>query len=107
MLFDHIALETSNIDLVVSWYLSILDDPKVLYQDKTWALIESAGSKIAFVTPGQHPEHVAFRIESEIHENLIKTMFPDASWKAHRDGSLSFYARDPSGNIVEFVKYVS
>jgi catechol 2,3-dioxygenase-like lactoylglutathione lyase family enzyme len=107
MLFDHIALETSDIQESVRWYLSILDSPSLLYQDETWALIESAGTKIAFVLPQEHPGHIAFRIDSLQHEDSLKILYPNPTWKTHRDGSESFYVRDPSGNIVEFVKYES
>lgn len=107
MLFDHVALETSDIQASVTWYLSILDSPNLLYQDQTWALIESAGSKIAFVLPREHPGHIAFRIDSLKHEDTLKILYPNPTWKSHRDGSESFYVRDPSGNIVEFVKYES
>lgn len=107
MIFDHIALETSDIKESVKWYLSILDAPNLLYQDETWALIESEGSKIAFVLPREHPSHIAFRIDTLQHEDTLKILYPNPTWKTHRDGSESFYVRDPSGNIVEFVKYGS
>ncbi len=107
MIFDHIALETDDIAASLSWYLSILKDPKILYQDKTWALIESSGVKIAFVSPEQHPKHLGLKIESLEQEEMLKSKYRDAEWKEHRDGSRSFYATDPSGNLVEFVKYES
>ena len=107
MIFDHVALETTDIQESLRWYLSILDTPTILYQDETWALIESSGSKIALVTPREHPGHLAFRIDGSNHEDTIKTLYPNSIWKTHRDGSKSFYVRDTSGNIVEFVKYES
>jgi catechol 2,3-dioxygenase-like lactoylglutathione lyase family enzyme len=107
MIFDHVALETTDIMASVQWYLARLDEPKILYQDETWALIESRGNKIAFVSPRQHPAHIALRVQSSDHEELIEQLYPNPVWKNHRDGSRSFYVRDPSGNMVEFIKYES
>jgi len=105
MIIDHLALETTDIDASVSWYLQVLDNPKIIYQDKTWALIESNGVKIAFVSPNQHPSHLGLKIESREHEDDLRARYPNAVWKPHRDGSTSFYVKDPSGNMVEFIKY--
>lgn len=105
MIVDHLALESTNIDASVKWYLQILDNPKILYQDQTWALIESCGVKIAFVSPHQHPSHLGLKIDSKEQEEDLRTRYPNAVWKEHRDRSKSFYVRDPSGNLVEFIKY--
>jgi len=105
MKLDHVAVLSTDIDTSVKWYKKIWDDAKVLYQDETWAFLESESSKIAFVTPKQHPAHIAFRVESEEQEEFLKELFPNHGWKLHRDGSKSFYAKDPSGNFVEFIKY--
>jgi len=105
MQFDHIALETSDIQSSVNWYLSILDSPNLIYQDETWALLESDGTKIAFVLPQNHQSHIAFRISSSKQEDELKILYPDMNWKTHRDGSAYFYVHDPAGNTVEFVKY--
>ena len=105
MKLDHVAVLSTDIDESVKWYKKMWDDAKVLYQDNTWAFLESERSKIAFVTPKQHPPHIAFRVESEEQEDFLNTMFPNHGWKLHRDGSKSFYAKDPSGNFVEFIKY--
>ena len=105
MKIDHIAISSTNIDESVSWYKQFLEDTEVLYQDETWAFLKSGKIKFAFVMPGQHPPHFAVRVETEEHEAFLKHTFPTQRWKKHRDGSLSFYAKDTSGNMVEFIKY--
>ena len=98
MTFDHVALVSKNIKRAIAWYVERWD-AKILYQDETWGLIEIGKTKIAFVTPSQHPAHVCFEIKEEfIHKNLTKETF-----KGHRDGSSSCYVRDPDGNFLEFL----
>jgi len=95
MKLDHIALKSNNISLDVEWYKKTTN-AEVLYQDDTWALMSfEDSSKLALVTPTQHPQHIAFIWSSE----------PDSRFKEHRDGSKSFYEKDPSGNIIEWIWY--
>lgn len=105
MEIDHVAVTSSDIDESIRWYKQFLDDAEVLYQDDTWAFLKSGPVKFAFITPGQHPPHIAIRIETEEHEKLLSESFPKKKWKDHRDGSKSFYTKDNCGNIVEFIKY--
>jgi len=105
MKLDHVAIESTDIDASVQWYKKMWDDAKVLYQDDTWAFLESDGAKIAFITPKQHPPHLAFRVENQEQDDFLNETFPNHGWREHRDGSSSFYVRDPSGNFVEFIKY--
>ena len=105
MKFDHVAIESTDIDESVQWYKKMWDDVTVLYQDDSWAFLESSEVKIALVTPKQHPPHIAFRVDNKDQEDFLNELFPQHGWKKHRDGSSSFYTRDPSGNFVEFIKY--
>lgn len=105
MKFDHIAIKSTDINKSVEWYVSLLDNAKVLYQDETWATVETEGMKFSFVLPNQHPPHFAVRVDSDNQEKLLKETYPGKKWKNHRDGSSSFYVKDPSGNFVEFIKY--
>ena len=74
-------------------------DIEIVYQDDTWAMVKIAGTKLAFVLPGQHPTH--FAIQSELSE------FPcdDDEIKQHRDNSSYFYLKDPYGNAIEWINY--
>ena len=98
MNFDHVALLSKNIKASIEWYVKKWN-AKILYQDETWGLIELGKSKIAFVSPNQHPAHVCFEIE----ESFILNNLPKETFKPHRDGSSSCYIRDPDGNFLEFL----
>jgi len=64
----------------------------MIYQDSTWALIRFANVRLALVTSGQPPPHLAFeRSDAEAFGPL----------QTHRDGTRSTYVHDPSGNAIE------
>jgi extradiol dioxygenase family protein len=100
MVFDHIAIESKDIQADVDFYRSRFSKIGILYQDETWAFLDLGGMKLALVTPGQHPPHIAYR---EILEKLASES--NATIKVHRDKSESFYLYDPSGNASEVVFY--
>ena len=97
MKFDHVALKSKNIAESVEWYLDRFGG-EILYQDSTWAEIKVCGLNLSFVTPGQHPAHVAFCLTEEEAKK-----FPDKKFKLHRDGTRSFYEKDNQNNILEFI----
>mgnify|MGYP001390340725 CR=1 FL=1 len=98
MIFDHVALVSNNIEKSIRWYV---DNWKanVLYEDKTWGLIQIGESKIAFVSPHQHPAHICFEVDYD----FIEKELSGQTFKGHRDGSSSCYIRDPDGNFLEFL----
>ena len=98
MTFDHVALVSKNIKKSVTWYVEKWN-AEILYQDETWGLIKIGETKIAFVSPHQHPAHVCF----EINEEFIVKNLPNKTFKGHRDGSSSCYVRDPDDNFLEFL----
>jgi catechol 2,3-dioxygenase-like lactoylglutathione lyase family enzyme len=98
MKFDHVAVISNDISTSVDWYVNKWD-AKILYKDSTWGLIELNGTKIAFVTPSQHPAHICF----EVDDKFIMEHLKDNTFKGHRDGSTSCYVRDPDGNFIEFL----
>ena len=87
---DHIAVAVSDVKGTVEWYVKNFSC-KVTYQDETWALLEFANIRVAFVLPNQHPPHFA----------LLRDPSAFGEPKTHRDGSRSVYLNDPSGNSVE------
>ena len=97
MKFDHVALVSKDIAASVDWYKNRFEC-EVLYQDDTWAIIDVCGLQLAFVTPSQHPPHIAFCLTTEEAEQ-----YPDKKFKLHRDGTKSFYDRDNQNNIIEFI----
>ena len=88
---DHIAIETSNVEKSVKWYLKNFRC-EIKYQDQSWALILFNNVSLALVTPGQHPPHFAV-VDEAVKENKNS--------KIHRDGIYYMYEQDPDKNFVE------
>jgi len=90
---DHLAISVSDVSGAVDWYRERFRC-RVKYQDATWALVEFANTRLAFVIAVQHPPHLAFTHPA-----------PEeyAPLKQHRDGTRSCYIHDPSGNVVELM----
>ena len=89
---DHVGIQVLNIRKALTWYTKNFKC-KVLYEDATWALLEFENTKLALVTPGEHPPHFAI-----IDDNL-------KDGDTHRDGSMSVYVHDEQGNMVEKITY--
>ena len=98
MNFHHIALSSNNIKRSINWYVKNWN-AKILYEDKTWGLIEIHKTKLAFVMPSEHPSHICFQIDKK----FISKYLLDKTFKPHRDGTSSCYIRDPDGNFLEFL----
>jgi catechol-2,3-dioxygenase len=102
--FDHIALSSTNIAEDIEFYRSRFSKIGILYQDDSWAFLEVGGVKIALVSPGEHPPHIAFRVKSrELLEQMATAN--NTAVRIHRDRSESIYLNDPSGNAIEIVFY--
>ena len=101
MKFNHVAISVKNneIENTANWYKDNMS-AEILYLDDTWALLSVFDIKIALVIPSQHPPHIAFEIDEDQYLNFLKQK---KIFKKHRDGSESFYKKDASGNILEFV----
>ena len=82
---DHIALQVEDVKQAV-----------LLYADDTWSFVQFQNIKLAFVTKGQHPPHIAFEVNDFDEGDKVKE---------HRDGTRSVYKRDPFGNIYELIEY--
>lgn len=99
--FDHIAQQVPDIAEAVAWYVRTLPGVKVLHQDASWAFIEANGTKLAFVKSDQHPNHLAWRVDSVELERLAAELGKEI--KAHRDHSRSFYLEAPGGQAIEII----
>src|SRR5690349_11749183 len=102
MQFDHVAIPSNDIGQSVEWYKTKFG-ATVLYQDRTWAFLDLGGTKLALVTPTQHPPHVAVRVS----EAQLDAAAGEAGVKvdSHRDGTKGIYVSDPFGNAVELICY--
>jgi len=102
MQFDHAAVPSSDIAASVAWYRAHVG-AEVIYQDDTWAFLNIGGTKLALVTPTQHPPHVAVWVsEEELHRAATAAKIPIDT---HRDGTKGIYLHDPFGNAVELICY--
>ena len=102
--FDHVAVESTSIERDIAFFREALPGLQVLHSDPTWGFLSAAGVKMAFVTPTQHPPHIAFRVDSrdELQDLASRN---NASIAIHRDNSESFYLQAPGGAWVEIVYY--
>ncbi|HTI32137.1 MAG TPA: VOC family protein [Miltoncostaea sp.] len=103
MQFDHVAQQVPDIAEAVEWQLRTVPGSRVLHQDATWALVESAGAKLAFVLPDQHPSHLAYRVEAEELERLAAEH--GATIATHRDATRSIYIEGPGALATEIIAY--
>jgi catechol 2,3-dioxygenase-like lactoylglutathione lyase family enzyme len=102
MKFDHVAVPSNDIEASTRWYVQRLG-AHVLYQDMTWAFLELGGTKIALVSPQQHPPHLAVSVsETRLSE---EAQAAGLAIDAHRDGTRGIYLHDPFGNAVELIHY--
>jgi catechol 2,3-dioxygenase-like lactoylglutathione lyase family enzyme len=102
MEFDHVAIPSNDIALSASWYVQKLG-AKILYQDKTWALMQIGQTKVALVTPTQHPPHVAVKVSGE--QLTAASNESGIPIDPHRDGTRGIYIHDPFGNAIELICY--
>ena len=91
---DHIAIQVNNIKESVDFYVENFES-EIIHQDDTWAFLQYENIKMALVVEDEHPYHIAF--ETDDKGALGGTL--------HRDGSISRYIKDPSGNTIELIKY--
>ena len=102
MRFDHVAIPSKDIPATVKWYADRFS-AEVLYQDATWAFLRIGGTKIALVSPEQHPPHVAMSVTEQ--ELEAASASSGIKIDKHRDGTRGIYIQDPSGNAVELISY--
>ena len=94
-IIDHLAICTDDIAKSVAWYINNFNC-NILYQDKSWAMLEFDNVKLALVLPDQHPFH--FAILKDDVESYGEPV-------THRDGSVSVYVKDRSDNNIEILRY--
>jgi hypothetical protein len=101
--FDHVAQQVPDVAAAVEWYLRTIPGCRVLYQDASWAFVDAAGTKLAFIQRGDHPDHVAWRVTDEDLERLAAQF--GKTIRTHRDQSRSFYIEAPGGRWIEFIHF--
>lgn len=101
--FDHVAQQVPDVAAAVEWYRATIPGSRVLYQDATWAFIEVAGTKLAFIRQGDHPDHVGWRVSEAELERLAAAH--GAKVRTHRDRTRSIYLAAPGDRYIEFIAY--
>lgn len=99
--FDHVAEVVPDIAEAVAWYQKTIPGTRVLYQDASWAFLDAAGVKLAFVLRDQHPDHLAWRVGDAELERLAAELGKEI--QPHRDKTRSIYLESPSGQWVEII----
>ena len=95
---DHIAIVVDNIKESIAYYV-VEHQARILYCDKSWGLLQFKNVNLALVLEGEHPPHIAFEVDE------IENKYPTYGMLQHRDGSISKYIEDPSGNHIEIIEY--
>jgi len=88
---DHIAIVVNDIKESVAYYVDNYDC-MILHCDESWGYLQFDNIKLALVLKDEHPPHIAFEVDG-------------VEGKTHRDGSVSKYIDDPSGNKIELIEY--
>ena len=99
---DHVAVPSNDISQSVEWYRAHFG-AEVVYQDSTWAFLKLGDTRLALVSPQQHPPHVAMRVSEAQLGSAAKAA--GLSIDVHRDGTRGIYIHDPFGNAVELICY--
>jgi catechol 2,3-dioxygenase-like lactoylglutathione lyase family enzyme len=101
---DHVAVFSRDMDTDINFYSRLGFKLETLYHD--WAMLrDHEGRGIALLSPtGKHPQHFGMRIDSlaeleRIAKEHQRVIAP------HRDGTVSAYLEDPSGNEIEIIYY--
>ena len=106
----HIALRVENLERAKSFYLSL--GMSLIWDDKDWSYLEAGKGKdgLALLGPSYKAAgpHFAFHITNkhevqQAHEQLMNAGVQVGSLHDHRDGTSSFYLRDPEGNWLEML----
>ena len=101
--FDHVARVVPDIAEAVQFIVDLIPGSRVLHQDTSWAFVDAAGAKLAFVLRDQHPDHLAWRVGAAELEELAARHGKEI--KPHRDGTRSFYVEGPGGQSVEIITF--
>ncbi len=106
----HIAIRVEDIERAKSFYMNL--GMNLLWDDNDWCYLEAGSSKdgLALLGPNYKAAgpHFAFhfhdRAEVEnIHSQLNEQGVQVGTLHDHRDGTASFYLRDPDGNWLEML----
>ncbi|NER78096.1 MAG: VOC family protein [Leptolyngbya sp. SIO1D8] len=104
----HVAICVQDIDKAVEFYKNL--GMEVAWQDQDWAYVKAGDDGLALLSPGyeQAGPHFGFIFhdlaEVEAAYARLKTEgIHVTQMHEHRDGTASFYGKDPDGNWFEYL----
>ena len=95
---DHIAFVVKDIEEASLFYSKKLN-MNINFKYYDWALLTNENLTLALTLEGSHPYHIAIRCET------LDEVEDKGEPKEHRDGSISCYESDNSGNAIEWIYY--
>lgn len=115
----HLALYVKNLNECVSFYADLLGFTIVWQPDPDNIYLSSGTDNLALhrapadFTPAkhQHLDHLGFFLKTpddvDIWHDYLRAhqVAIVAAPKDHRDGTRSFYCKDPDGNVVQMIYY--
>lgn len=101
---DHVAVVSRDMTADIEFYGRLGFRVETRYGD--WAMLRDAsGRGLALLSPeGHHPAHFALRTDSRESVDALGSRLSGRVVE-HRDGSVSIYVKDPSGNALEIIYY--
>ncbi|MDX2272441.1 MAG: VOC family protein [Cyanobacteriota bacterium] len=104
----HIAVRVNDIEKAIEFYTRL--GLTNVWQDPDWAYMKAGSDGLALLGPGYRSAgaHFGFLFEDRAdlkaeHERLQQAGIAVGSIHDHRDGTASFYGKDPDGNLFEFL----
>jgi catechol 2,3-dioxygenase-like lactoylglutathione lyase family enzyme len=104
----HVAIRVRDLDEAAQFYKNLGLD--LVWKDADWAYLKAGEDGLALLGPGykQAGPHFGFmfadRREMETaYEQLKAKQIQLTEIHEHRDGTASFYGRDPDGNWFEYL----
>jgi catechol 2,3-dioxygenase-like lactoylglutathione lyase family enzyme len=104
----HVAIRVEDIPKAVEFYqkLGMVN----VWQDPDWAYMKAGEDGLALLGPGYRAAgpHFGFVFDSieelqQEHQRLKSQGILVGEIHSHRDGTASFYGKDPDGNLFEFL----
>ena len=106
----HIAIKVKDIERAKAFYIGL--GMKLIWDDKDWCYLETkpGGDGLALLGPGYKAAgpHFAFHFTNKTevekaHSQLTQAGVRVGSLHDHRDGTASYYLKDPEGNWLEML----
>jgi len=104
----HVAICVQDIDKAVEFYKRL--GMEVAWHDKDWAYVKAGEDGLALLSPHyeQAGPHFGFVFNDratvdEAYERLKSEGVYVTQIHEHRDGTASFYGKDPDGNWFEYL----